>query len=385
MEGGQGGGAGRVLAAAEGKQVQLALHVPLAAGGDAVQHLAIDLDQLGAAVAHAVKGPGLDEALHHPAVEVIVKHPVAEVHKIGKGTARLPLFQQTLDHAPAHALQGHQAKSNALPHHSEVGIGLVHVRGQQGNAHVPALGDILGHLFRGVQHGGEQGGHILLGVVEFEPGRLIGHHGIAHGVGLVKGIVCKVGDLVIDALGHCLGNAVGGAAGDVSLRVPVEEGGPLPLDVLQLLFGHGPADHVGLAQGIASQLLEDLDDLLLIDDAAIGVGEDRPQGGVLIGDLLRVLLAGDEPGDGVHGAGAVQGDDGGDIFDGLGFQPHAHAGHAGGLHLEHAGGAALGQHVHHLGVVLRDVFQGEAGLLRLDHLHCVVQNGQVPQAQKVHL
>ena len=204
-------------------------------------------------------------------------------------------------------------------------------------------------------------------------------------MGLVKGIVCKVGDLVIDALGHRLGDAVGGAAGDIALRVPVEEGGPLPLDVLQLLFGHGPADHVGLAQGIARQLLKDLNDLLLIDDAAIGVGQDGPQGGVLIGDLLRVLLAGDEPGDGVHGAGAVQGDDGGDVLDGLGFQPHAHPGHAGGLHLEHAGGAALGQHVHHLGVVLRDVFQGEAGLLLLHHLHRVVQNGQVPQAQKVHL
>ena len=76
----------------------------------------------------------------------------------------------------------------------------------------------------------------------------------------------------------------------------MEEGLPLPLDVLDLLFGHGPADHVGLAQGVARQAAEDLDDLLLVDDTAVGVGQDGLQGGVLVGDRVRVVLAGDEPG-----------------------------------------------------------------------------------------
>src|SRR5699024_4834250 len=146
------------------------------------------------------------------------------------------------------------------------------------------------------------------------------------------GVVGKVVDLVVDALGHVLGNAVGGAAGDIPLRVPVEEGGPLLLDVLHLFLGHGPAHHVRLAQGVAPQLLEDLNDLLLVDDTAVGVGQDGDEGGMLVGDLLRVVLAGDEPGDGVHGPRPVQGDDGGDVLDVLGLQAHAHAGHAGGLH-----------------------------------------------------
>ena len=63
----------------------------------------------------------------------------------------------------------------------------------------------------------------------------------------------------------------------------MEKGLPLPLHILGLLLGHGPAHHVRLAQGIARQLLEDLDDLLLVHDAAVGAGEDRLQLGVLIG------------------------------------------------------------------------------------------------------
>ena len=47
------------------------------------------------------------------------------------------------------------------------------------------------------------------------PGRLIGHHGIAHGVGLVEGVLGKVQDIVINGLGGIRRDAVGGAAGDV--------------------------------------------------------------------------------------------------------------------------------------------------------------------------
>ena len=94
-------------------------------------------------------------------------------------------------------------------------------------------------------------------------------------MGLIKGVVGKVRDLVVNALGDLLGDAVGGAPGDIPLRVPVQESLPLPLDILQFFLGHGPADHVGLPQRVAGQAPEDLNDLLLVDDAAVGVGEDR--------------------------------------------------------------------------------------------------------------
>ena len=105
---------------------------------------------------------------------------------------------------------------------------------------------------------------------------------------------------------------------------------------------------------------------------------------MLVADELGILLAGDEPGDGLHGAGAVEGDDGGDVLNVLGLEAHADAGHARRLHLEHAGGAPLGEHPEDLGVAVGDGLQGEAGVGPPHQLHRVVQHRQVPKAQEVH-
>ena len=165
-------------------------------------------------------------------------------------------------------------------------------------------------------------------MVALEPGGLVGHHGVAHGVGLVKGVVGEVVDLLVDGLRRDLWDAVSHAAGNIPLRIAMDEGVFLLLNLLGLLLGDGPAHHVGLAQGIAAQLLKDLDHLLLIDDTAVGDGQDRNQGGMLIPDQLGIMLAGDESGNGIHGTRAVEGDDSGNIFDILRLEPHAYARHA---------------------------------------------------------
>ena len=204
-------------------------------------------------------------------------------------------------------------------------------------------------------------------------------------MGLVEGVVCKVVDLLVDGLRRLFRDAIGYAATDAPLRVTVDKSILLLLDLGSLLLGDGPAHHVRLAQGVAAQALEDLDDLLLIDDAAIGNGENGLQRGVLIGDQLGVLLAGDKPGDGVHGTGAVEGDDGGDILDALRLEAHANAGHAAGLDLEHAAGLAPGDHLKGLLIVFRDARQRKVRRVGPDHLHRIIQHRQVPKAQEVHL
>lgn len=244
------------------------------------------------------KAPAADEVLHSPLVHVrAVEHPLAEILEGGKGPVLLPLAHHGLDKTPADVLHGHQAEADAALLHGEPVIGAVHIRRQQGDAAVLALGDVFGHLVGVVQHRGQQGSHILPGKVALEVRRLIRHHRIADSVGLVEGIVGEVVNLVEDILGRGLRNAAGNAAPDAPGGVAVEKGLPLPLHVLGLLFGHGPAHHVRLAQGIARQLLEDLDDLLLVHDAAVGAGEDRLQLGVLIGHQGGVVLAGHKPGE----------------------------------------------------------------------------------------
>ena len=164
----------------------------------------------------------------------------------------------------------------------------------------------------------------------------------------------------------------------------MDEGLALGVDDGVLFLGHGPADHVRLAQGEAGQLLEDLDDLLLIDDAAVGDLQDGTQQLVLVAHLLRVLGPLDEAGDGVHGSGPVEGDDGGDIFDALGAKLGADPGHAGALQLEDAGGVALGQHAEGLLVVLGDAVHLEIRHPLAHHFGRVLQDRQVPEAQEVH-
>ncbi len=327
----------------------------------------------------------MDQVLHRPLVRVRAVHPLAEVLEPGEGPVGLPLPDHALDEAPADVLDGHQSEPDPLLLHGEGVPGPIHVRRQQGDAHVPALPDIDGDLLGPVEHRCEQSRHVFLGVVQLKPRSLVGHHSVAHRVGLVEGIVGKLVDLVVDGHGHVLGDAVGHAPGDPPLRVAVEEGLLLPGHVLCLLLAHGPADHICLPQGVARQLLENLHHLLLVDDAAVGDGENRLQGRVLVGDQLGVVLAGDEPGDGVHGPRPVQGHNGRQVLHRLGPQPHAHPGHAGGLHLEHAAGLPLGEHLVDPPVVLRDVLQPEVRLPAADHLHRVLQHRQVPQAQKVHL
>ena len=139
----------------------------------------------------------------------------------------------------------------------------------------------------------------------FEVRCLIGHHRIGNGVGLIECVIGEGEDLIVDLFG-CGGiDAVGHAALDVAGGIAVEKRLPLLGHVLGLLLAHGTAEHIRLSQRVPGKLLEDLDDLLLIDDAAVGDGQNRFQLWDDIADLAGIVLAGDELGDRIHGAGAI--------------------------------------------------------------------------------
>mgnify|MGYP000700686529 CR=1 FL=1 len=64
---------------------------------------------------------------------------------------------------------------------------------------------------------------------------------------------------------------------------------PLCLHDGVLLFAHGAADVICLPKGEACQFPEDLHDLLLIDDAAIGHIQNVRQLRGLVADLVRFV------------------------------------------------------------------------------------------------
>ena len=154
-----------------------------------------------------------------------------------------------------------------------------------------------------------------------EPGSLVADLGVADGVGLVKGVVGKIQNLVVDLLGGLLRHSVGHSPGDIPRGVAVDEGGPLRLDDVHFLLAHGAADVVRLAHGVACQLAKDLNYLLLVDQTAIGDLQNWLQLGGAVADLTGVALAAGELRDGIHGAGAVEGNDGGQVLDALGWMP----------------------------------------------------------------
>ena len=105
-------------------------------------------------------------------------------------------------------------------------------------------------------------------------GRLIGHHRVTRGVGLVEGVGGKALNLFKQLQGGLLVHAPAQAAvhlpGAVLPLLAVEEHLPLPLQHIVLFLGHGPPDNVRPAQGVARQVPENLHHLLLVDDAAAG-------------------------------------------------------------------------------------------------------------------
>ena len=164
----------------------------------------------------------------------------------------------------------------------------------------------------------------------------------------------------------------------------MDEGLPLGDDDLFLLFGNGAAHVVRLPEAVAAELAENLDDLLLIDDAAVGHGEDRLELRAEIGDALRMKLVFDETRDGIHGARAVEGDDGGEVLDGLRLHVDTHARDPGGFQLENARRLALTQHGERCSVAVRQPLEIKVRLAAADGAGGVVEDRQIAQAEKVH-
>ena len=377
------GGLAPVVRRAE--EVHLAGEVHAALARRTIEHAVDRLHERLALVAHAVEAAGADEALDGAAVEVVPVHAAAELVKRRERPADLPLAHERLDEPAPHALDGHEAEAQVAVFHGEVGVGRIDVRRQQADAQLAALGNVLRDLRRVVEHGGQQCRHVFVRIVALHVRRAVGHDGVRHRVRLVEGVAREGEDLVVDLVGGLLRHTARHRAGDVPLRVSVHEGGALGRDDGLLLLRHGAADHVRLAEREPGQLPEDLDDLLLIDDAAIGHGEDRLEQGVLIRDALRVRRAGEKPRDTLHRPGAVERDDGGDVLDAARAQPHAHGRDARALELEHADGAPGGEHVKRFLVIERDALDLKPRLAAAHLPRRVLEHGEVAQAEKVHL
>ena len=189
------------------EQGNLPRQIALPVLGDMVHHLHVDAHELFPGPAQPVQRPGLDEILHGPLVHILILGTHQEILQVGERPPGLALCHDIVDGRPSDSLDGGQGVADASAVYGEPALSLVDVGRQQLDAHIPAGQDVLGHLLGIVDDGGHQGRHEFHGIIELQPGRLVGHHCVAGRVGLVEGIFSEVSHVVKYAAGHLLADA----------------------------------------------------------------------------------------------------------------------------------------------------------------------------------
>ena len=218
----------------------------------------------------------------------------------------------------------------------------------------------------------------FLRMMRLQPRRLIGEQRIGGGVALVEAIAGELVDQVEQFVRLGLGDAVHlGAALDEDRALRVH----LRLDLL----AHRAAQQIGAAEREAGEDLRRLHHLFLVDEDAVGLGQDRFEQVVRIDDRLGALLAAAEARDIVHRAGAVERDERDDVAE-IGRAHRAQrAAHALRFELEHADRVALlEQFVDRLVVPQQGVeIDGDAALG--EQLHRLLEHRQGLEAEEVEL
>jgi len=186
---------------------------------------------------------------------------------------------------PADVLYRRQAKADLAPYNTEVHQALIDIGRQDFNPQPAAFFNIQGYLVGVFHNAGNEGRHVLDGIIGLEVGRLVGHQGIGSRMALVKTVTGKVGHQVEDVAGHIGGYSLLCGTGQELL--------PLGSNNLRLFLAHGPAQKIGLAEAETGQVAGNLHDLLLIEDNPIGLGQNWLQGRMQVFYLPAAVFPGD--------------------------------------------------------------------------------------------
>ena len=374
------------------EQAQLAGQVLALLLSGVVHQLLVDAEQLRPVMAQPVQRPGLDEAFHRALVHAFAAGPADEIKNVGKGPVQALLYDQ-LHRALPHVLHAAQPEADtghapAVPAHAVFPDALVHVRRQDRDAVGAAVLDVACRLGQIVHDAVQNGGHEGHGMMQLEPGRLHGHQPVGRRVAFVEGIAGKGGHFVVDVLGNLPGYAPADAAVDdhmaVFIRQAVDEILPFFRHDVFFLLGHGAAHQVAAAQTVARQIPHDLHHLLLIDHAAVGHFQNGLEQGRFVVDGLRVVFARDVAGNGLHGAGPVEGDGGDDVLKAGRLHVLQEQAHPAGFQLKHAVRVPGGDHAVYAGIVGGDVLGLHVHPFLTHHVQRVPDDGQSAQPQKVH-
>ena len=336
-----------------------------------------ELRSLGA---ERVAGPGVDQRLDHTLVAQPQVDPVAQLDERAVRTS-LPPRDDRCDRALADVADGAEPEADPpLTDDRELVARFVHVGREDLQVELARLVDVLHDAVGVADFRREQRRHVLGGIVDLEPRRLVRQDRIRYGVRLVEPVAAERLDLCGDFF-------------DGLLIVPARDGAlhevaQLFLDQLLDLLAHRLPQHVGFGERIAGQRARDPHHLLLIDDHAVGRREDLFERWMGIPDLLPAELAVDEDEvhPGVEWAGTQQGIRRDQIVEPVALHVSQAVGRQRRFKLEDARGASGPQQLVHLRIVQIGVFEIDRHAMSFgDHRRGIVQHGERLQAEQVDL
>ena len=330
-------------------------------------------------MAELVERAGFDQAFDRGAINRARVDAFAKIVQAAKRLACCPCFGNARHRLYAAAFDRRQrVADDAIAHDREVNARFVDARSQNFNAHPARFFDVRRDLVRGAHVQRQHCRHKFGRVIRLQVGRLVGDERIGRGVALVEPIERELGDQVAEPLGP--------AAFDAVFQAAFHEIAPVLGHDRRVFFAHRLAQRVGFAQGKSRQCVGDEHDLFLIDDDAVGGGEDRFEARVQIADRFAPVLARDERRDVFHRPGAVHGVEGDQVVQAIGLGLAQHALHAFGFKLENALRFAAREQLVDPGIVQRDRVHVERDAMDLlDEVARAPDDGERLQAKKIDL
>ena len=258
--------AGGAIVGATAEEVELADGFGLLGAQHGFDGVTVHQEQPLAGVLERVERTGLDQRFGDLLVARTDVDLVEVVGEVGVAALGGAAGDQRADDIGADVADRTETEPDVGADGGEVQFGLVDIRRQHRDAQLAAVSQIDRGLVLVVADRGEQAGHVLARIVGLEVGRPIGHQTVAGCVRLVEGVVGEGKDGVPQHFDRPGRESVGLHALGEALVLLVEH--------LALLLAHRLAQDVGSGQRVTGHLLRDAHDLFLVDDQAIGLGED---------------------------------------------------------------------------------------------------------------
>ena len=233
-------------------------------------------------------------------------------------------------------------------------------------------------LIRVVDLVGKQAGHELHRVIGLQVGRPVRDVAITSGVGFVKTITRKTGDLIKDLVGKLSIDVVGCFG-------PLDKDLTLLGHLRRLFLAHRAAQNISSTQRISSELLGSILHLLLIDHHSVGITTDLFQERVLILHGFDPLFNLDHLVDVIHRTGPVESQEINDVIDFLNAIFATGFDHATRFQLKHPHGLATVEQLQGRFVVQWHIINVKFRCMHPDMPHSILNNGQVFEPEEVHL